>query len=235
MVSGAPASAPIRASSRLSVSSWRTRRRAPGAEREPDAEFLLPRGGARQQQIGDIGANDQQHQAAHRHEDAQRAPAAGTGRRKCAFQMGTSGPPRRRWYRDAVWPTVAASAEISAFACCKVTPGLRRARPSRLRVWRSRNIQSGMVLSCEAITSGTQISKARPGMLPRNSGGATPMMVSCCRFTLMLVPSTARVGVEAALPESVADDGYRITARLVAMLFGGEESAGGGANAQERK
>jgi hypothetical protein len=36
--------------------------------------------------------------------------------------------------------------------------------------------------SAGAITMGTQISRAMPGMEPRNSLGATPMIVNSCRF-----------------------------------------------------
>jgi hypothetical protein len=43
------------------------------AEREARGEFLFAHRGARQQQVGDIGADDEQHQNADAHEDAQRA------------------------------------------------------------------------------------------------------------------------------------------------------------------
>ena len=47
-----------------------------------------------------------------------------------------------------------------------------------------------MVLSCGAIIRGIQVSKARPGKVPRNSGGATPMMVIFWRLTRIVLPIT---------------------------------------------
>ena len=46
----------------LSASSWRMRRRASGAERGAHGELALPRRRPRQQQVGDVGARDQQHE-----------------------------------------------------------------------------------------------------------------------------------------------------------------------------
>ena len=57
-----PAAPPSRPSSTLSVSSCRTSRCQLGAERGADRDLLLPAGGARQQQVGDVGARDQQHE-----------------------------------------------------------------------------------------------------------------------------------------------------------------------------
>ena len=64
---------PSPASSRLSVSSWRMSLAARRAEREPNRELLLPRRRAREQQVGDVGAHDQQHQ---RHDDAEHGDGA---------------------------------------------------------------------------------------------------------------------------------------------------------------
>ena len=46
---------------------------ARGAERQPDRGLAAPRDGAGQQQVGDVGAGDQQHQRAHAEQDAQAA------------------------------------------------------------------------------------------------------------------------------------------------------------------
>ena len=45
---------------------------AAGANREPHSHLVLPRRGARQQQVGNIGAADEQHDADDRHHDHQR-------------------------------------------------------------------------------------------------------------------------------------------------------------------
>ena len=61
--SSSPTAPPANASSRLSVSNCRTMRQrlAPSAART--AIFVLARERARQQQVGDVGARDQQHEA----------------------------------------------------------------------------------------------------------------------------------------------------------------------------
>ena len=45
--------------------------RAGAAQRRPDSGLKARGGAARQQQIGDVGAGDQEHQAGDRHEEAQ--------------------------------------------------------------------------------------------------------------------------------------------------------------------
>ena len=47
-------------------------RAAAGAEREADRHFLLPRRAARQQQVRDVGAGDQQHEPDHAHQHQNR-------------------------------------------------------------------------------------------------------------------------------------------------------------------
>ena len=44
----------------------------PGAERRPNRQLALPRGGARQQQVRDVGAGDQQDEAHRAEQDEQR-------------------------------------------------------------------------------------------------------------------------------------------------------------------
>ena len=45
---------------------------AAGSQREPDGDFAAPGGSAGQQQVGDIGARRQQHDAGHPHQQLQR-------------------------------------------------------------------------------------------------------------------------------------------------------------------
>ena len=45
---------------------------AAGSEREPHGELRPPRRGARQEQIGGVGAGDQQHEADHGQQNEQR-------------------------------------------------------------------------------------------------------------------------------------------------------------------
>ena len=58
------------ASSVPSLSNWRDEPTAARAERQPDGDFLLPRGRARQQQIRDVRARDEQDEADDRHQHA---------------------------------------------------------------------------------------------------------------------------------------------------------------------
>ena len=53
---------PAAASTRLSVSIWRTSRAASCAKRRAHAELALARGAPRQQQIRDVDAGDEQHE-----------------------------------------------------------------------------------------------------------------------------------------------------------------------------
>ena len=58
------------ASSTLSVSSCRTICAAARADRGADGDFALPAGRAREQQVGDVRARDQQHEADRAEQDA---------------------------------------------------------------------------------------------------------------------------------------------------------------------
>ena len=66
-----PSAPPATASMRLSVSNWRTSR-ALSAQCLPHGKLARPGRGARQQQVGDVGAGDQQDQADDAHQDLQR-------------------------------------------------------------------------------------------------------------------------------------------------------------------
>ena len=187
IANGAPAAAPMKASIRLSVRSCRTRRTrpAPSARRTPNSLCLaVARASSRLATFAQTINSTTPHTAIRISSGASSRVCAP----ECAFQMGSSVAPTPALVSGCSLASCSARAETSAFACCSVTPGFSRANPSRLRVWRSRSIQSGMMLSCGAITSGTHVSNASPGMLPRNSGGATPITVSCCRFTRSVLP-----------------------------------------------
>ena len=72
-----PQMPPATASSVLSVSSCCTRRLPAGAERQPHGGFALPARGAREQQVGDVRARDQQDDAGDAELDAHDAVTAG--------------------------------------------------------------------------------------------------------------------------------------------------------------
>ena len=83
------ARAPRRApdSSRLSASSCRAMRQPRRAERQPHAQLVAPRRRAREQQVRDVGAGDQQHQPDDDHDRGQR-PAIALAQARAAGGRG---------------------------------------------------------------------------------------------------------------------------------------------------
>ena len=65
---------PTTASTRLSVSTCRTIAPPARAERGAQGELRAPRGAPHQQQVGDVGAGDEQHQPDRAEQDQQRRP-----------------------------------------------------------------------------------------------------------------------------------------------------------------
>ena len=63
---------------------------AAGAQAEADGDLLLPRGGAGHQQVGDVRAGDQQHQADHAHQHHQRASSPARAGRTRPAAPGSS-------------------------------------------------------------------------------------------------------------------------------------------------
>ena len=102
LASSSPTAAPPSESSTLSVSSWRIsrvrgRRRAPRARRSP-----FPRGGrAREEQVGDVGAGDQQDEADRAEQHEHRLPDVSRPSPRAAE---TSSCRRSRWRRDIASP-----------------------------------------------------------------------------------------------------------------------------------
>ena len=71
-----PATPPSALKTRLSARSWPISRSPAGSERRPHGELALPRGAGGQQQVGQVGAGDEQHDADGRSEHQQAAPRA---------------------------------------------------------------------------------------------------------------------------------------------------------------
>ena len=97
-----PTAPPSERSSTLSVSNWRTRRHASrpakAAPRSPS-----PRGGPRQQQVGDIGAHDQQDQPDDDAENGHRRDFGRPDRRRgraCGRARLTAGKPASRFWKS---------------------------------------------------------------------------------------------------------------------------------------
>jgi len=93
-----PRRPPKSASATLSVRSWRNDPPTPGAERDADRQLAVPHGGAREEEVGDVGASDEQHERDRAEKDQERRPQlAGHGirasrrRREAAAYPDTNG------------------------------------------------------------------------------------------------------------------------------------------------
>ena len=106
---------------------------ASGAERRADRELPLPRLGARQQQVGEIGAGDEQHEPDRALQHPQRRADAAD---EVVLQPVEPQPMSLRVGRVRRRSAAATCASIdsrSARACASVTPSL--SRPTRYRKW----------------------------------------------------------------------------------------------------
>ncbi len=100
-----PSAPPISDSTRLSVSSWRMMRRRPAPSAERTASSRVRTRGARQQQVGDVGAADQQHESDDAEKQHRRQPRSlpidrvvqrlERARRGPCWSAGTRAPGRR--------------------------------------------------------------------------------------------------------------------------------------------
>ena len=93
------------------------------AERQPDGDLLLPHEAAGDEQVGDVGAGDQQHQADHAHQH-DRAPS----RSRCAAassrspRCSTMSWPFMNWSREYGDQSFAAGSVISYARICVNSP-----------------------------------------------------------------------------------------------------------------
>ena len=112
-----PRPPPSTHSTRLSVSSCRMTRIAAGAERAADRDLALARRAAREQQVGDVGARDQQHEADRAGQHEQRRPQiAGQLAVHRHEQRAPAGVELRKLLASARWRS------------CPSAPALRSAR-----------------------------------------------------------------------------------------------------------
>ena len=81
-----------------------------------------------------------------------------------------------------------ANVAASARACSLATPGFKRTNPYKHLYSRLRNADPSSRPSSLAMVTGTQISKKSPGIVPGNSGGATPTTVNSRRLTRRVLP-----------------------------------------------
>ena len=206
-----PSVPPTAASSTLSVSSWRTSAHASGAERAPDRHLALPHRRAREQQVRDVRAGDEQDEADRgeqrqqrrthvadqvvvQRDDAQR-PSGGRG-----IVGRVLRPQRRRRAHRHAAAQRRRHAGLHAGRC-------RRSdvrAPDRLLRERRRDPPGRRQTS-------TSVSVPRPGW--RNDDGATPM-IEYMSLSMRIRFRARSAAAEAPLPQRVADDRDFRDARL---------------------
>src|SRR5262249_32089172 len=133
----------------------------------------------------------------------------------CAFQIGTIRAPTPSLVFGKAPARRAATVAASALAWETLTPGLSLTMAPKRRALRSPSPASG---------TGTHTSRATPGKSPWNSGGATPTMVTGCRFTCTVRPRMDGSPMKVVLPRPVADD-RRERLSLVAVFLASERAA----------
>ena len=124
-----PRMPPAKASTTLSVEQLPHDAHATGADGGANGHLPLPRGRARQLQVGDIRASDQQHEA-HR---AQQDQSAAISRRPPGLPAAASTATLSvlSIHFGLAWRNRSPTIFICALAACNVTPGFRRPATSR--------------------------------------------------------------------------------------------------------
>ena len=95
-----------------------------GAEGDADRDFLLTIDRAREQQVGDIGARDQEHERDGARQHQQRRPDV---LHELILRRASPARGRSCWTRETPPRAAARSVSISTRACSSVTPGFSRA------------------------------------------------------------------------------------------------------------
>ena len=137
---------PSIASAALSTSSWRTGASSRCAERHPHGDLAVPRGGAHQQQVGDVRAGDEKHQRAGADEGEPDRVGHATEKllidRDCrrAKAVDPRGPSRDHRVRND---------SSSACACSRVRPAARRPKTDTTRA--SRGVASDVAIDVSVV------------------------------------------------------------------------------------
>ena len=202
------------------------------ANREPHRHLVLPRGGAGEQQVGDIGAADEEHDADDRHDDHQRI---GVGLAKVV------GAPGRGDERDAaeVAALVAGHPDFRHVAvpqCLEVRPRLLGRRTGCKT---PDHAQPPALLRLQTLFDehhGQRDVERHADPEPEESGRCDPDDRHPLRADLNVLPEHCRISCEAARPEVVADDGHRAVRTATArhgIVRGRQQPSVGGANTKQ--
>ena len=187
------------ASSTLSVSICRTSAAARRAEREADRDLLLPARRPREQQRGDVGAGDQQHEADRAEQHEQRGPHV-------ADQRSRSGRRLRRVVRVRLRELPAQPradrVRVSARACSSDTPALEPADRPRANAARGSSVRSLIVQRKRH----DDVGRATATRIAR---GSTPTMSYGLPFERDRPADDGRIGAEAAAPQRRRSAGRR--------------------------
>ena len=163
------------------------------AQRQAHAELVASRGGARQEQIGDVGAGDQQHERDHGHRHEHRLAIGAAHQSTCRRRPTTAGTAASRCCvaegRTGVMRIARRLADLRLHAAKRL---FRRGQ--RLPVLQARDdaqpadaaaIESrcSRRLISRSVAIGTATSNVRPTSMPKKPGGMTPTMVKATRST----------------------------------------------------
>ncbi len=210
-----PATAPIAASSRLSVRSCRARRHRGRAQCHPHTQFSLPRGGARKLQIGHVRAHNQEQHEANGHQNPQRRK-----QHRLHSECGPSTPAANsrgnpRWSAAILPPAAARTLPLPHSPAPCATPGFSRAGHPHLPL--ATGLSSSHApcpFSGGAMVMGIQISNRHAGH------GAAKLFRRDAGYRQFVTVHAdgpahrARVALEQALPKPIADHRHRRRARV---------------------
>ena len=207
---------------------------APRAHRQAYPELLVPRRGARQQQVGHIRAHNQQHHAAHRHQNLQRCQQQGLRARVRLPDGQQRGAHTRARVRVLPGELLGQGRDFGI----RLLHGHARFRP------RQPQQVTRVAVPQHPVRHGVELRRhhqRNPGFERQPRHAAAKLRRSHADHRQLLpvhaqcAADRARVAAESPLPKAVADHGHRIAALLIAVLLGREEPSGGWLHAQHGK
>ena len=167
---------------------------ARGAEREAQRQLVTAARGARQHQVGDVGAGNQQDDRDHRHDDPERLLVA---RAKPGRSCGCRNKGQtlvqvlvehrlRPSFGERGFPNLRLNRAQRQGGLFDGLPGFSLAMIDSTQVERASSQLAGpCTIAC--VPSGTATSNERPWLGPRNDGGVTPTIVNGARSSVRRV------------------------------------------------
>ena len=203
------------------------------ANREPHRHLVLPRGGAGEQQVGHIGAADEEHDADDRHDNHQRLAIGGpkvVGATGCRDQRDAAEVPA---LRPARHPDVGHVAVPQRFEIRARLFGRRTGRKA------PDHAQPPALPRLQTVFGehhGKRHVDRRPDLKTEEPGRRDPDDRHRLRADLDALAENGRIPSEAACPVTVADDGHRAVPAAnprLGIVGGRQQSSVGCANSEQ--